>query len=314
MLRACLFLVRTIAITATMPTTDELRAFLHLAETLHFARSAKALHMSASALTRCVQRVEEDLGQAVFLRSKRSVALTRAGEIFREHAQSQLAAEARLREALASEEAEPTGELRIACTVTACHSVLPKLLARYRSRYPGIHLRIGTSDAARCVERLEADEVDVAVVPEPDAPPADLRFVRLARTDLAFIAPTTERELAARVRQGKRGWQGLPVVLPRRGLERARADAWFASLGVEPEVYAEVDANEAILAMVALGCGVGLVPELVRKDSPLRLRVEPVEVAHPPRGYFVSLCAKPATLRRRAASVLWDLAPSAATL
>jgi LysR family positive regulator for ilvC len=297
-----------------MPTTDEIRAFLHLAETLHFARSAKALHMSASALTRCIQRMEEDLGQPVFLRSKRSVALTRAGEIFREHAQAQLAAEVRLREALASEEAEPTGELRIACTVTACHSVLPRLLARYRGRYPGIHLQIGTSDAARCVERLAADEVDVAVVPEPDAPAADMRFVRLARTDLAFVAPSTDKELAARARQGKRGWQGLPVVLPRRGLERARADAWFSALGVEPEVYAEVDANEAILAMVALGCGVGIVPELVRRDSPLRLRVEPVEVTHPPRGYFVSLCAKPATLRRRAASALWELAPGAASL
>jgi LysR family positive regulator for ilvC len=154
----------------------------------------------------------------------------------------------------------------------------------------------------------------VAVVPEPDAPAGDLRFVRLARTDLAFVAPTTEKELAARARLGKRGWHGLPVVLPRRGLERARADAWFAALGVEPEVYAEVDANEAILAMVALGCGVGIVPELVRKDSPLRLRVEPVEVPHPPRGYFVSLGAKPATLRRRTAAALWELAPSAASL
>lgn len=297
-----------------MPTSDEIRAFLHLAESLRFARSAKALHMSASALTRCIQRVEEDLGQPVFLRSKRSVSLTRAGEIFREHAIARLAAEARLREALASEEAEPTGELRIACTVTACHSVLPKLLARYRSRYPGIHLTIGTSDAARCMERLEAEEVDVAVVPEPDVPSAELRYERLARTDLTFIAPATEKELAARIRQGKRGWHGLPVVLPRRGLERARADAWFAGLGVEPEVYAEVDANEAILAMVALGCGVGLVPELVRKDSPLRLRVEAVEVPRAPAGYFVSLCAKPATLRRRTASALWELAPSSSSL
>ena len=297
-----------------MPTSHEIRAFLHLAETLHFARSAAALHMSASALTRCIQRVEEELGQSVFLRTKRSVALTRAGEIFRDHARAQLAAEARLREALASEEAEPTGELRIACTVTACHSVLPKLLARYRSRFPGIQLQIGTSDAVRCIERLESDDVDVAVVPEPDVPSEELRFVRLARTDLAFIAPRTDKELGARARGGKRGWDKLPVVLPRRGIERERVDAWFAERGIEPEVYAEVDGNEAILAMVGLGCGVGIVPELVRKDSPLRLRVDVVDVPHTPRGYFVSLCAKAATLRRRPAAALWELAPAAATL
>jgi LysR family positive regulator for ilvC len=292
--------------------SDEIRAFLHVADSLHFARSAKALHMSPSALTRCIQRVEEELGQPVFLRTKRSVVLTRAGEIFRDHARAQLAAEKRLADALASELAAPTGELRIACTVTACHSVLPKLLARYRARFPGIHLQLSTSDAVRCIERLDGDEVDVAVVPEPDGASAAFSFVRLARTDLAFIAPSADKELATRARQGK--WDGLPVVLPRRGLERERVDAWFEQRGARPEVYTEVEGNEAILAMVALGCGVGIVPELVRKDSPLRGRIEAVDVRHPPSGYFVSLCAKPPTLERRAASALWELAPGTASL
>src|SRR3954464_10079691 len=92
----------------------ELNAFLHLGGVLHFARSAKALHMSPSALTRAIQRIEEELGQPVFQRTKRSVALTRAGEIYRDHARAQLVAHTRLLEALAAESAAPTGELRIA--------------------------------------------------------------------------------------------------------------------------------------------------------------------------------------------------------
>jgi LysR family positive regulator for ilvC len=290
--------------------------FLHLAESLHFARSAKALHVSPSALTRAVQRLEEEIGQPLFQRSRRSVTLTRAGEIFRDHARAQLAAFARLREALATETETPTGELRIACTVTACHSVLPKLLARCRERYPGIHLQLSTSDAARCLQALESDEVDLAVVPEPDRPPADLRFVRLAYTDLAFIAPasTSDLDLARRAKLGGSHWNGLPVILPRRGLERQRIDAWLEQHGARPEVYAEVDGNEAILALVALGCGVGVVPELVRKDSPLRGRIEQVDIKRPPRGYHVSLCAKDRTLSRRTAAALWDLAPATASL
>jgi LysR family positive regulator for ilvC len=290
--------------------------FLHLAESLHFARSAKALHVSPSALTRAVQRLEEEVGQPLFQRSRRSVALTRAGEIFRDHARAQLAAYARLQEALATETETPTGELRIACTVTACHSVLPKLLARCRERYPGIHLQLSTSDAARCLQALEGDEVDLAVVPEPDRPPADLRFVRLAYTDLAFIAPatTSDAELARRAKLGGSHWNGLPVILPRRGLERQRIDAWLEQHGARPDVYAEVDGNEAILALVALGCGVGVVPELVRKDSPLRGRIAEVDVKRPPRGYHVSLCAKDRTLSRRTAAALWALAPATASL
>ena len=288
--------------------------FLHLADSLHFGRSAKALHMSPSAVTRAIQRLEEDLGQPLFQRSKRSVTLTRAGEIFRDHARGQVAAYARLQEALATETQTPTGELRIACTVTACHSVLPRLLARCRERYPGIHLQLSTSDAARCLQALENDEVDLAVVPEPDHPPAELRFVRLAHTDLSFIAPASDAELARRARLGASHWNGLPVILPRRGLERQRIDKWLEQHGARPDVYAEVDGNEAILALVALGCGVGVVPELVRKDSPLRGRIEPVEVKRPPRGYHVSLCTKDRTLTRRTAAALWDLAPATASI
>jgi LysR family positive regulator for ilvC len=295
-------------------TQQELSNFLHLAESLHFARSAKAAGMSPSALTRFIQRLEEELGQPLFQRTRRSVALTRAGEIFRDHARAQLAGHARLMEALAAEKQAPTGELRIACTVTACHSVLPKLFARCRSRFPGIHLQLSTSDAARCMQGLENDEVDLAVVPEPDHPPSELRFVRLAHTDLAFIAPSSDAALARRAQLGGNHWNGLPVILPRRGLDRERIDTWLEEQSAEPEVYAEVDGNEAILAMVALGCGVGIVPELVRKDSPLRGRIELVEVRRPPRGYYVSLCAKSRTLSRRTAAALWELAPATASL
>ncbi|MEO5766943.1 MAG: HTH-type transcriptional activator IlvY [Polyangia bacterium] len=293
---------------------QDFKLFLHLADSLRFARSAKTLHMSPSALTRAIQRLEEELGQPLFQRTKRSVSLTRAGEIFRDYARGREAAHARLQEALATEMQTPTGELRIACTVTACHSVLPKLLARCRERYPGIHLQLITSDAARCLQALEGDEVELAVVPEPDQLAAQLRFVRLAYTELAFIAPASDAEMARRARLGGSHWNGLPVILPRRGLERQRIDAWLERHGARPEVYAEVDGNEAILALVALGCGVGVVPELVRKDSPLRGGIELVAVKSPPRGYHVSLCAKVSTLSRRTAAALWDLAPGAASV
>lgn len=293
---------------------DELAAFLHLSDSLHFGRSAKALHMSASALTRCVQRIESVLGQPVLERTRRTVALTRAGEILRDHARAHMASHALLVESLAAEARVPTGELRIACTVTACHSVLPKLLARFRERYRGIHLQLSTSDAARCLQRLENDEADVAVVPEPDTPPDELRFVRLAYTELSLVAPSTDKDMARRAAQNASHWRGLPVILPRLGLDRERIDTWFAARGIEPEIYAEVEGNEAILAMVALGCGVGIVPELVRKESTLRGRIEAVEVARPPRGYYVSLCAKQRTLARRTTAALWELAPSSASV
>lgn len=291
---------------------DAYHAFLQLAESLHFSRSARALHMSPSALTRTIQRLEDALGQPLFLRDKRRVTLTRAGDIFREHARLQLAAHAQLLEALSAEDRAPTGELRIACTVTACHSVLPRLLSRSRARYPGIVLQLRTSDAPRSLQALQAGEVDLAVVPLPDHPDPELAFAPLAYTELSFIAPAADRALGRRAKAGGKQWNGLPVILPRRGVERERVDRWFRARRVTPAVYAEVDGNEAILAMVSLGCGVGVVPELVRQGSPLRSALHVVAVAAPPRGFSVALCARRLALEHRTLRAFWQLTGAAA--
>ena len=68
-------------------------------------------------------------------------------------------------------------------------------------------------------------------------------------------------------------WPRIPVILPERGLSRSRIDRWFQKKGVRPHIYAEVGGNEALLAMVSLGYGVGVVPGLVLEKSPLREQV-----------------------------------------
>lgn len=61
----------------------DLKTFLHLAESRHFGRSARAMHVSPSTLSRQIQRLEEDLGQPLFVRDNRTVTLTEAGEELR---------------------------------------------------------------------------------------------------------------------------------------------------------------------------------------------------------------------------------------
>lgn len=68
----------------------DLKTFLHLAESRHFGRSARAMHVSPSTLSRQIQRLEEDLGQPLFVRDNRTVTLTEAGEELRTFAQQTL--------------------------------------------------------------------------------------------------------------------------------------------------------------------------------------------------------------------------------
>jgi len=288
---------------------SDYRAFVTLAETLHFSRSARRLNMSPSALTRAVQRMEEDLGELLLLRDKRNVSLSRAGEVFAEHARGQLEAHQHLLDRLAEETRDPTGELRIACTVTACHSILPRLLSDCRRNYPRIHLRLVTCDAVEAMTRLQRDDVHVAVVPEPDSLDDTLGFTQLAHTALCLVAPARDRLLTRAGRAGGAPLAEVPWILPEGGLERQRLDRFLAARGVEhPDIYAEVSGNEAIIAMVSLGCGLGVVPELVLAGSPLRDAITVVPVDDGPQGFAVGLCAKRRDLGRRALAALWALA------
>jgi len=286
---------------------EDFRAFLHLAGTLHFGRTAQALHMSTSALTRLVQRMEEEVGHPLFVRDRRSVHLSDAGQRFRAFAQAQLEGWHALRRALAADWESPAGDLHIACTVTACYTLLPRLLAECRRRYPKVGLKLRTQDAARSLFQLEAGEVDLAVVPSEGAPPPPLRSLALADTALVFIAPLAEDALGCAAVGDDIDWSSVPVVAPEQGLDRERLDHWLRARGVAPPIAAEVRGNEAILAMVSLGAGVALVPELVLQASPWRTRVR--RLPEPaPVGYTVSLCATERGLARRVVEVFWAIA------
>lgn len=285
----------------------DLENFLALADSLHYGRTAAVRHMSTSALTRSIQRLESDLGHPLFVRDRRSVTLTAAGHRVRQFAQHQIDEVERLQHELATEHESPRGELRIACTVTACLSILPRMLARCRSSYPGITLRLVTQDAARSLQQLEAGEVDVAVMPiEDEDADGDLRLA-LTRTELVFIGPSRSSELEGRLQITPLPWGEIPLVAPSRGLERERLDAWLSDHELTPRIYAEVDGNEAMISMVAMGGGVALVPELVLAASPLKRKVKTLpEVG--PQGYTVGLCTTARARRRRVVDVFFSLA------
>lgn len=284
---------------------DDCRAFLHLAETLHFGRTAQALHMSTSALTRLVQRLEEEVGHPLFIRDRRSVLLSEAGHRLRGFAQAQLDGWNALRRELAADWESPAGDLHIACTVTACYTLLPRLLAECRRRHPRVALKLNTQDAARSLLQLEAGEVDLAVVPSDGASSPPLHRLALADTALVFIAPAADDALGPA--ECELDWSSVPIVAPEQGLDRQRLDHWLRERRLAPPIAAEVRGNEAILAMVSMGAGVALVPELVLEASPLRSRVRRL-AEPPPPGYTVSLCATERSLGRRVVEVFWAIA------
>ncbi len=285
----------------------ELNNFLTLAETLHFGQASRACNLSPSALTRSIQRLEEEVGRPLFARDNRNVALTPAGERFKTYALRARTDWNSLREDLKDEPAV-SGTLSIYASITAVYSLLPGLLERYRAAHPQVQLELNTGAAEQAVGQVLAGEIDLAVAALPDRPAARIEFLPLAEIPLVFIAPVSGEFADPPRRRGRLDLAKAPLVLPRSGLSRTRLDHWMKDHRILPDVRSEVSGNEALIAMVRLGCGVGIVPQLVLERSPFRDEVQVLK--HAPRlaPYSVGLCAARRALTRPAVQALWNLA------
>ncbi|PKF62822.1 HTH-type transcriptional activator IlvY [Psychromonas sp. psych-6C06] len=252
-----------------------LKLFVHLSQSLHFSKTAQAKHVSPSTLSRCIQRIEDELGSVLLVRDNRSVRLTKAGELFRHYALQQIEQWEQLKRELKSANSELEGQINLYCSVTAAYSHLPAILDRFRQLHPKIEIKLNTGDSAVAVDQVLQEQVDFAITAYPDNFPSGLYFKKLAEIPLSIIAPTIPCAVTPMVSQSHIDWKNIPFILPEHGAVRRRFDTWFRKFKVgKPHIYAIVAGHEALLSMVALGCGVGIAPDVVIETSPVRERVQ----------------------------------------
>lgn len=285
---------------------DTLRQFLHLSRTLHFAQTSREQHVSASALSRSIQRFEQELGVSLLRRDNRSVELTAEGARVQRYASEALAAWEKLREELQQAQSTLSGTLSLFCTVTAAHSFLPTLLSRFRNAYPEVTIRLETGYAVNALQMLEDDAVDVAVAALPERLPRGLLSRVITYTPLTFLAPRAECEVSRMVERDPIAWANVPMIVPESGVARQSLERWFRQKHIAPRVYGEVSGNEAALALISLGCGVGVVPALVVEKSPLRSQVRSLEVRPRLPDFRVGVCVKRRKLASPVVLAFWE--------
>lgn len=283
----------------------EIQLFLHLAETLHFGKTSQACNVSPSALSRAIKRLEDEAGEQLFERDNRKVALTPAGTLFLDYARTVAEGWKQFTRSLRGGEMLQ-GELSLFCSVTACYSILPAVLQNFRVSYPNIQLKLQTGDAASAVQQVLDSRVDITVAALPDRLPSCLAFKTITETPLFFIAPGVPCFVSEQVSEESIPWKDVPMILPERGLARTRIDRWFRKKGIHANVYAQVSGNEAILAMVSLGCGVGVVPGLVVEKSPLQANVRILRVKPELAPYTVGVCVQKRNLKAPLVQAFWE--------
>lgn len=254
-----------------------LRLLRELALRGTIAAVAEALSFTPSAVSQQLATLEREAGVPLLERSGRGVRLTPAGENLVRHAEAVLERLERAAAELAEARHGPAGPLRIGAFPTASRSIVPAALARLAARHPALEPMVSETDPAGAAHALRAGDLDVALIHDYDLVPAPLE-PGLAATPLceeemylASSSPTPE-EAAGTSADGLAvlaHWRDAPWIMPGPDtLCRAVTEQVCRAAGFVPRVRHQVDEFATVLAFVAAGQGVAVVPQLGAVDAP----------------------------------------------
>ncbi|WP_224367669.1 LysR family transcriptional regulator [Hyalangium versicolor] len=264
-------------------TSDQLRAFLLVAQEGRFSTAARGLGLSQSGLSRQLQSLETELGTRLLVRTPTGAVLTDAGERFLPHARRALDAMAAGTAELEQLSGTPRGPMALGALHTVGVYLLPDLLVEFARAHPEVRLRLRESLAAELEEGVSRGVLDLAILSLPIRR-ADLVAQKLWEEPLVLAVPkghplTRLGRPVALAEVVEEPWVIIPGMAGTRALEAA-----CEARGVTPRVALETDNSEAMRRMVARGLGVALVPELMTRDRQSRdFDVVPVAPGGPRR-------------------------------
>lgn len=239
---------------------------LAVADELHFSRAADRLHVAQPSLSRSVRALEREIGVDLFDRTSRRVALTAAGAAFVEAARHVDAAAADLPRVAVDAAAGKTGRVRLGFVASGAESVLPRLASAHRRRRPGVDLVLMEMTTDEQVAALLSGAIDLGLCRDLGDESPDLGRTPLFREPLVAVVPAEHRLSRRRLVSMADLVTDDFVTLPRRGVPRSwqRLVAMAQEVGASVRVQQEATQFLTLLALVAAGVGVAVVPASVR--------------------------------------------------
>ncbi|HXJ83279.1 MAG TPA: LysR substrate-binding domain-containing protein [Candidatus Methylomirabilis sp.] len=246
-----------------------LEIFKAVAEQGGITKAAVRLHRVQSNVTTRVKQLEERLGTRLFFRQRRRLVLSPEGKLLLEYADRLLRLSAEAEAALRDD--VPRGVLRIGALESVAATRLPPILSRYHRAHPDVRIELVTGTTGALIARVLDEEVEAALVAEPFTA-NDLETMPAFVEELVLITP---RRFPP-IRTPKDIGHTTLIAFANGCSYRRRLEAWLAGAGVAPERVMEFGSYHAIVACVAAGAGIAVVPRSIVRVS----RVKGDIVAH----------------------------------
>ncbi|GAB3397359.1 LysR substrate-binding domain-containing protein [Humibacter soli] len=249
----------------------QLEHFIAVAEARHFTKAASALNISQSGLSASIRALESELGTELFLRSTRRVELTQAGHALFTESVRTVASAAAARDAVTAVKGVLSGTLSVGSEQCLGVCDLPAELATFRTRHPGVGVRLSFAGSTRLLDEVAAGRIDIALIAECGLTPLGVAVRRVSSEPFTVLCSpshpfATARSLtlgdvADETLIGFQGEWGAQVLV-------ARA---LAAIGVPQRVELETNDVSSLLDLVQHGLGIAVVPEHFSAKRPKAL-------------------------------------------
>jgi DNA-binding transcriptional LysR family regulator len=250
-----------------VPDLRRLRYFVAVAERLHFGRAAEALHISQPPLSRAIRALEDDLGVALFARTRRKVELTPEGERLLEETRRLTGQLERTVHELRAMGSGKHARLRIGFVSLADYGgVLPELLKQYKAAHPAVRLSLREMLSPDQAAALHAGELDFGLLLPPVAGAARLEHIVVQRDSFVVALPARHPLARSRGRIRLRELAGESFVMIPRQIAPRLYDIvaeLAAQAGMSLNVAQEAIQMQTVVSLVSSGLGAAVVPASV---------------------------------------------------
>ncbi len=235
---------------------DSLQIFKAVVDCGGITKAAAHLNRVQSNITTRVKNLEERLGVALFQRQGGKLVPSAEGRLLLGYAERLLRLSTEAEAALRS--GTPHGTLRIGTLESTAAARLPPFLSRYHERYPDVHIELVTGTSSSLISRVHRYEVEAAFISEPFHA-VELETQEAFSEELLLIAPKN----ATHIRSAKDLLQCTVIAFPTGCSYRRILEDWLTAVEVVPERVLELASYHAIVACVAAGSGIAIMPRSV---------------------------------------------------